>query len=289
MNWFEQHSEGNRGMREVLYGQHLRTAFRLGCNILLLDTTQETWQALEAVPAHERRIDVWWWDDASSRLMLLLAYLMTRHTAWEEATIRVLATGLATASEDHATLLRQKLDEARIHAQPEIVAQANVEAITAYSSDATLLLVPFRLRGDQPVEPFGAPLQQLLERLPVVVTVLAAEDIELDAPPEAGKAGEIAAALDVLADAETRRPDAEKDAAKAGEGMTAEPAELIVSHAVARPQASALTPESRGSYNTGWHTSGETPQPHQDCCVLYVVPSLHTEECSHERLASAVD
>jgi hypothetical protein len=47
--------------------------------------------------------------------------------------------------------------------------------------------------------------------------VLAAEDIDLDAAPEEGEAGEAAAALDVLVDAEKRAQEAEKESMKAAE------------------------------------------------------------------------
>jgi len=48
-----------------------------------------------------------------------------------------------------------------------------------------------------------------------VALVLAAEDIELDAEPEEGIAGEIAAALDILADAEKKARKTEKEAVAA--------------------------------------------------------------------------
>ena len=91
LNWFEQLSEGFLGIREQRYGLYLKTAFRLGCNLIVLDSKEEEWDVLESMPAQERRIDVWWWGDASSRLMLLLAYLMTRSKQWGEAKIRMRA------------------------------------------------------------------------------------------------------------------------------------------------------------------------------------------------------
>ncbi|MBU0769514.1 MAG: amino acid permease, partial [Proteobacteria bacterium] len=61
------------------------------------------------------------------------------------------------------------------------------------------------------------PIEKLLSRLPVTAFVLAAEDIALDAEPEEGTAGEMAAAMDALADAEKKSVEAEKEAAKARE------------------------------------------------------------------------
>ncbi|UCF83216.1 MAG: hypothetical protein JSV50_18890 [Desulfobacteraceae bacterium] len=70
-------------MKQAIYSRSLRTVFRYGCNISVLDAKEEKWDALENVSPEERRIDVWWWNDPTSRLMLLLAYLMTRNDAWE--------------------------------------------------------------------------------------------------------------------------------------------------------------------------------------------------------------
>ncbi len=71
--------------------RNLRMAFRLGCNLLVLDAHEAEWDDLEKVPSAERIIDVWWSDNRSSELMLILAYLMTRSEEWEDAKIRVLA------------------------------------------------------------------------------------------------------------------------------------------------------------------------------------------------------
>jgi len=64
--------------------------------------------------------------------------------------------------------------------------------------------------------PTGALRSQII-RLPVAAAVLAAEDIDLDAEPEKGRAGEVAAALDALSDAEKKAKAAEEDAAAASE------------------------------------------------------------------------
>jgi hypothetical protein len=217
LNWFEHQPTTNLGIREILYGRRIKTAFRLGCNIVVLDTNDEEWKQLGSIPSNERRIDVWWWDDASSHLMLLLAYLITRSEAWENAKIRVMAPTFNQATENTIEQLHHKLEEIRIEAEPEIVKEADTNKIVAHSTDASLVLLPFRLKGNQPLDPFGEPLDQILLRLPITAIVLAAEDIELDAEPEAGKAGEVAAALDSLADAEKRAKEAEKDATRAQE------------------------------------------------------------------------
>lgn len=215
LNWLEQFPKGILGLGELRYGRNLRAAFRFGCNIVVLDTKEEKWAALEVLPSEKRRIDVWWWGDATSHLMLLLAYLITRSDEWGEVRIRVLAACYHWESEETIKDLKNTLEEVRIEAEPEVVAKADANAIVEYSSESTLVFLPFRLRGNQLMDPFGGDLEDLLSRLPIVALVLAAEDIDLDAEPEEGKAGEIAAALDALEDARTKAREAEKEADKA--------------------------------------------------------------------------
>ncbi|MCP4626134.1 MAG: hypothetical protein GY850_21875 [bacterium] len=66
-------------------------------------------------------IDIWWWDDATSRMMLLMAYLMTRSDFWRDARIRLLAAGSNPAGDRTIDNLHQMLEEVRIEAEPIIV------------------------------------------------------------------------------------------------------------------------------------------------------------------------
>ena len=213
LNWFEHQPTTNLGIRQILYGRRIKTAFRLGCNIIVLDATDKEWNHLESsIPAGERRIDLWWWDDASSHLMLLLAYLMTRSPNWAEAAIRVLTPKFEHTSGQALENLRLKLEDFRIEATPKVVADVSADSIAAYSMDAALVFLPFRLKGNQPLDPFDRPIEEILDGLPITALVLAAEDITLEAEPEAGEAGERATALDALADAEKKVRATEKDA-----------------------------------------------------------------------------
>ncbi|MEJ2728595.1 MAG: amino acid permease [Deltaproteobacteria bacterium] len=220
LNWFEEERTRDLGIREILYGRRIKTAFRLGSNIIVLKTKAEEWERLQAVSAEQRCIDVWWWDDASSHLMLLLAYLTTRNKAWHAAKIRVLAPSIDHPTEETMKELRGKLADARIEAEPEMVFNANMSNIIAYSKNASLVFLPFRLKGNQPLDPFENPIEQILSDLPITALVLAAEDIVLEAEPDTGKAGEIATALDALADAEKRKRQTQKAAEEAKEKVT---------------------------------------------------------------------
>ncbi len=215
LNWFEKMPHGVLGLHEAGYGQKLKMVFRLGSNIVILDAMEEEWTDLQEVPPNERRIDVWWWDDATSRLMLLLAYLMTRKPAWEHAAIRLLGACYQEDSEENRAHLASMLSEVRIDAESKIVPQPDARAVMDNSADASLVYFPFRLAGNHMKDPFGNSISALLPGLPVSALVLAAEDIVLDADPEDGPAAEIASILDAIEDAHALADKLEKDAAEA--------------------------------------------------------------------------
>ena len=255
LNWFEQLSKGFMGVREQRYGLYLKTAFRLGCNLIVLDSKEEEWGVLESIPAAERRIDVWWWGDASSRLMLLLAYLMTRSNQWDKAEIRMLAVAhesdaekpsgylckdnkgksiLPGSIDDVVDCLKQMLDEVRIEAVIEVLGKAGPDDVVEKSADAAMVFLPFRLRENQLIDPFGTKVEDLLNRLPVVSLVLAAEDIDLESGPEEGKVADLAASVDELESARKKLNDAKKEADKAikdSEEKDASLKEMILSNA----------------------------------------------------------
>ncbi len=219
LNWLEHLPGAEKPTSRESYGRNLRAAFRLGCNIIVLDAKEGAWVSLAELPPEKRRIDVWWWGDRTSRLMLLLAYLMTRSDEWSGARIRVLAAELETKEDAEtdadyeATVedLRKTLEEVRISAEPEVVLNTTVEAVAEQSANAALVFLPFRLRGNQLVGPFGGRIENLLAPLAVAAIGLAAEDISLDAEPEEGKSAEIAAALDAFSKAKKKAEKAERE------------------------------------------------------------------------------
>ncbi len=216
-NWIEAKESGPSDTDMQALGKNLRTAFRFGCNIIILSARDENWENLVNRPSNEMRIDVWWSGDPTSRLMLLLAYLMTRNKRWIDANIRVLAFGVDIRTEDAMDDLHSTLQDVRIEAEPVIVDNADAETIISYSSDAALTYLPFSFKGYQLVSPFGGALEALLSQLPAAAFVSAGGGIHLDADPEAGKHGEFAAAFDALAEAGKRAREAESRAAGAAE------------------------------------------------------------------------
>jgi amino acid transporter len=227
LNWLDPESESKNGQREINIGRNLRAAYRLGRNIVVLDADENKWNTLENIPGEDRRIDVWWLNDATSRLMLLLSYLITRSEAWTAAKIRVLAAGYNTDTSENLMNLKNNIEEARIEAEPIIVTHADIDKLSEYSGDAAAVFLPFRLRGDQITCPIDARIEEIVSRLPVTAFVLAAEDIALDAEPEEGTAGDMAAAMDALADAEKKAVEAEKEAAKTREIAESAKAKLM--------------------------------------------------------------
>jgi amino acid transporter len=196
------------------YGRYLSEAFRLGSNVVIFNAREERWSHVEGLPACDRRIDVWWWDDATSRLMLLFAYLMTRKDEWSEARIRVLAPTASKGAKRSLENLRQTLEDVRISAEPEVIVEPSLDTIVEQSSDAAIVFLPLYVRGTRLVSPLGVSFDEILSRITFGALVIAAKDIDLEAEPEEGRQGEIAAALDAAADADRFAKEKEKEATK---------------------------------------------------------------------------
>ena len=211
LNWMEDHPGDQFRYWETMYGRSLRTAFRYGCNLVILNAVADHWQRIANLPGKERRIDIWWLGDATSRLMLLMAYLMCRRDEWQGAQIHVMAIRMDGNPTQTTEDLKQFLTEVRIEAEPDVITEADTAKLAALSSDAAMVMVPFRLRGSRPYGPFGETVEGILDRLPSTVMVLAGEDIDLDAEPEEGEAGEMAVAVDALEDARKQVKAANKE------------------------------------------------------------------------------
>ena len=217
LNWFQH--QGPTTVERANPAHNLRAAFRLKYNIVLLNAGQEKWKVIQDKPVQDKRIDVWWWGGATSRLMLMLAYLMTRDKAWEGASIRVLALSFGGDPGELEDKLAAMLDNYRIEAESMVVDQPELASLVDRSRDAALVLLPFSIRHNEIQDPFGGDLNWLLPRLPVTALCLAAEDIELDAEPEEGKPAQAAA---LIQDLEERR----QKLSRAGEDLDKAETEL---------------------------------------------------------------
>jgi len=217
VNWIEKESALVDQWTNTRYGRNLRTAFRLGSNLVILDADKAEWEALAEVPAKKRVIDIWWGAEATSHLMLLLAYLMTRSDDWDGATIRLLVPAEGGDSEKTLATLREMLDAARITAEPTVVEGKAGEALVEHSRDSSIVFLPLEIHGDRPVDPFGHEAKDIVKLLPVVVLTMAAQNVDLDAQPDEGKLAEEAAVRDRYDDAEKLATKAAKAAADADE------------------------------------------------------------------------
>jgi amino acid transporter len=179
VNWLSSDGKDGKASAQLWYGRVLAGAISLEQNVVVLDSDETAWVRLGELPNHKRRIDVWWFDDESSRLMLLLAHLVTRHDEWDEASLRVLVPASAESETRVSTSLTRRLEEVRIDAAVETVVEMDLQAIVDRSKDAALVFVPLRIQGMKLSDPFGLGLEPLLERLPLVAMVAAAQDIRL--------------------------------------------------------------------------------------------------------------
>ncbi len=199
------------GIDAYNYVRQLRQIFRHGKNLVLLRTDEESWRRLESISA-DARIDIWWQGDATSRLMLLLAYLMTRNDMWEKVKLRVLTMGDGSQIEIEKQHLRKTLEEIRIDAMVHIVEDFMAETIVSHSADAAFVFLPLTIQDNRLLDPSGNSFERSLPKLPVSAVAMAAEDIDLDASPEEGLAAQVAIAVDDLEAATKNAVAAEKEA-----------------------------------------------------------------------------
>lgn len=215
-NWYGETLTSFPGLTAMKFGHNLRLAFRSRYNLVVFHGDPLRTETLLDQEKKQRVIDIWWNDDASSRLMLLLGYLMTRHQLWKEASLRVLTTTKTEGFTQTVEQLTNQLEDARITAEPVLVADTRHTSVVEHSANSDLVFLPFRIKRSMLTDPHGYSPERVLSRLPPVALVMAAENIDLDAEPEEGHAGELADALDSLRRAEKKLKKAtvlkEKDA-----------------------------------------------------------------------------
>ncbi len=199
------------------YGKILRMALRLDYNLVIFDAEEREWQELQDQPSDQRRIDIWYERDMDGSLMLLLGYLMTRDPFWSNATLRVLVPVEDNNPQATKDALLEELEQVRIPAEAVVVENRETETVIAHSKTASLVFIPIQLKEGNIFDSSGTQVDSLLQKLPIVTMVLAAQDIQLDAEPDEGVAGQLAEAEDVVAAAEQRATDAETEHHRAKE------------------------------------------------------------------------
>lgn len=225
INWMDDLDKGISGVGSITYAENLRIAYREGLNLILLHADETRWERILSRPQKEQTIDVWWDNDATSRLMLLLAYLMTRTEIWSKAVIRVLSC--ESGEENSNDELQKLMEDVRIDANPFIVPDFELDTMIQMSSDASFVFLPFRIRNNQVVDAQGRSLLKLLPYLPMTGLAMAAQDIDLEAEPDTGLQGKVAKAQDELSEAREKYEAAKKVSEQLKEKAEKLTAELV--------------------------------------------------------------
>ncbi len=176
----------------AVYVDAVQSVARLGVSVMSLSTDAARWTEFAETPPAKRKLNVFWHDSDSGRLALLAAYLCTRDPEWHKARIRLIS--LSSAETDSRESLSAMLEEVRIDAEIVHIPGAGHDDIVAACADATLALLPMRLRRGQIVDLLGADMISLAARLPMTAAIHAGEPIHLDTDPESGRAFHIAQA-----------------------------------------------------------------------------------------------
>lgn len=189
LNWNEQLPPNRSERSRRAYGRNLGVALDEGYNTIVLNARPEAVAAIHAAPDEARRIDIWWCGRKTSELSLLLAYLMTRMSAWQQATIRILAQARADRPERTHERIASMLDDVHIEATVELTDDLDEATIERRSGDAALVFFPGTLSGRTLEAHFGLDLTRIVESLSVVAVCVAGEDIDLAPDPDDAENG----------------------------------------------------------------------------------------------------
>lgn len=220
-NWIAEDPPKAQGFQELLFGRNLREAYRQGCNVVVMAADDIKWERLAKEGSDGGMLDVWWQHDATGRLMLLLAYLMTRHDRWRDDRLRVLipVPHMNHAADALLETVNHALSDYRIQAETKVIQGAAQQCEKEFFDDTDLLLLPFHFQGNLIRLPFEGPVDDILGKLPGTMLVAAARDIDLDPEPEEGEAAARAEVLDRIEDLQSQVKRAEKEAALAAESV----------------------------------------------------------------------
>ncbi|WP_445678756.1 amino acid permease [Radicibacter daui] len=217
VNWPRQQVTDTSAPEYQRFFRNLTVASSLDCNLLIFDSDEAVWQALENTPPAARLIDIWWSDNRTARLMLVLAYLLTRNDPWRHAKIRLIVA--AREGEEEALQARAEavLRHVRIAAEVLVISPSDsqAEAIVQRSTEASIVFLPLGFRRQQFVDWFGNDIARILPRLPTCIMTMAGEEVDLSADPDQGEDSSRAAALDALDDAVRAYAAAERALRKA--------------------------------------------------------------------------
>jgi len=188
-SWY--HSDDPDRANSGDYETMVQTGVRFGCHVCVVNAPDETWARTKPGHRSKRSIAVWWSDDRTGQLLTLLAWMCTRTDAWNDADIAVWVESTLEGGSARVALL---LDEARIPAS--VAGEAEPPSFADRVGNADLVLAPLRIKRGSPLGPGDAPVDELVDRLPVVVFAHAASEVELDIQPDESDAAMLARAVD---------------------------------------------------------------------------------------------
>lgn len=194
------------------FARNLHIAYSLGCNLLIFDANEHEWAAVEQLKPERRVIDVWWRDNRTGRLMLVLAYLMTRSEEWRDATIRVILVASPEDAEAERLALEKELRDVRIFAEVRVISpvEDTVNQIAGTSAGASIVFMALAFRNEWFTDGDGNDLAPVLQRMPLTVLTMAADEVDLLTDPDEGEESERAAVKDAYEDAVRQRNAAVK-------------------------------------------------------------------------------
>ncbi|HCY85187.1 MAG TPA: amino acid permease [Desulfobacteraceae bacterium] len=180
----------------------LKTALRYQCNVVLLDHKPWTDDPDDAAAAKE--IHVWWKGDDTSRLIILLAYLITRNSQWDNAVIRLIAFESVSGPTPDLARINAMLEDIRINAVPQITAAPTAKEILRISGQAHIVFMPVYFKEDGLFVTRDVTAGELVPGLNQVAFAMAALPMDLDSAPEEGEQAETARLLDEIKHARQR-------------------------------------------------------------------------------------
>lgn len=184
LNWLEERSRWLPEKSEKIYGHNIEVALRIGFNIVILAAQENSFAEATDPHSKHKRIDIWWVGGATSPLMLILAYLMKRNDPWRHAQLRILAQGQARHPDRTEWEIREFLKDSRIEAEVKIVSNISIDVVTDASADTSMVFFPIKIVEDRPHAYFDIDLDEVIDKLPLAVLVIAGSDIELTADPD---------------------------------------------------------------------------------------------------------
>ena len=151
--------------------------FQRSIVIVKYDEVRERWVAPTGT------IDVWWHNQKNGALMVLLAHLLSKNSAFREHTIRVLNVVRDESARIGVTAhLQNMLESARIEAEVEVIVSDDiVTEMRRRSRKAAVVFLGFDPPEAGNAQVFSDNYYKVMEHLDTVILVYSAGHVDLEA------------------------------------------------------------------------------------------------------------